>query len=210
MGSKIESGLKMAKSLKIYTSHTKTLLLRVQGLQNRTPNRSKIGSKSHLRRGGLQKASGEPLGALLEASGAEIKKLGTALGRVGPQKGAKTGARMGAKNAPRCLQEPKRLQEAAREPFRINFRANWAPFQLDFGMCFCIMLDSLQISEHVFWFSFKLYSSTSTSGMLSARWPASGAHAPCEIRPPSSARAGRVANGMISALWLITSAHRFN
>ena len=45
----------------------------------------------------------------------------------------------------------------------------------------CIMSDSLQISEHVFWFSFKLYSSTSTSGMLSARWPVSGAHAPCEI-----------------------------
>ena len=34
--------------------------------------------------------------------------------------------------------------------------------------------------------SFKLYSSTATSGMLSARWPVSGAHAPCEIRPPSS------------------------
>ena len=31
--------------------------------------------------------------------------------------------------------------------------------------------------------SFKLYSSTSTSGMLSARWPVSGAHAPCEIIP---------------------------
>ena len=54
----------------------------VQGLQNRTPNRSKIGSKSHLRRGGPQKASGEPLGTLLEASGAEKKKLGTALGQL--------------------------------------------------------------------------------------------------------------------------------
>ena len=85
------------------TSRTKTLIFRVQGLQNRTPNLSKIGSKSHLRRGGLQKASGEALGALLEASGAKIKKLGTALGRVGPKKGTKTGAKMGAKSAPRYL-----------------------------------------------------------------------------------------------------------
>ena len=50
-----------------------------------------MGSESHLRRGGPQKASGEPLGALLEASGAEKKKLGTALGRLGPKKGANIG-----------------------------------------------------------------------------------------------------------------------
>ena len=31
---------------------------------------------------------------------------------------------MGAKSAPRCLQEPKRFQEAAREPFWINFGAH--------------------------------------------------------------------------------------
>ena len=61
----------------------------VQDLQNRTQNQSKMGSESHLRRGGPQKASGEPLGALLEALGAEKKKLGTALGRFGAKKGAK-------------------------------------------------------------------------------------------------------------------------
>ena len=67
----------------------------VQGLQNRTQNRSKTGSKSHLRRRCLQKASGEPLGALLDASGAEKKELGINLGRLGPKKGAKIGGKIG-------------------------------------------------------------------------------------------------------------------
>ena len=69
-----------------------TLFFKVQGLQNWIPNRSKISSKSHLRRGGPQKASGESLGALLAASGAEKKKLGMALGRLGPKKGPKIGS----------------------------------------------------------------------------------------------------------------------
>ena len=91
MGSQIGSGLKKTKSQKTqYFSH-ENLIFRVQGLQNRTPNRSQICSKSHLRRRGPQKPSGEPLGALLEASGAEKKKLGTALGRLGAKKGAKMG-----------------------------------------------------------------------------------------------------------------------
>ena len=111
MESKIDSGLKMVKSQKCNTSHTKTLLLKVQGLQNRAQNGVKIGSKSHLRRGDPQNASREALGAFLEASGAEKKKLGTALGRLGPQKGAKIGGPnrtlkrskmpLGAQEAPR-------------------------------------------------------------------------------------------------------------
>ena len=114
-------------------SNTKTLFSRVQGLQNRTPNRSKIGSEFHLRRGGPQNASGEPLGALLDALGAEKKKLGTALGRFGPKKGPKMWAKMGPQNVPRSLQEPKRLQEAARELNRLNFGAIWTPFRLVFN-----------------------------------------------------------------------------
>ena len=74
---------------KCMTLCTKTLFSRVQGFQHRSQNRSKIGSHSHLRRGGPQKASGEPLGTLLEASGAGKKKLGTALGRLGAKKVAK-------------------------------------------------------------------------------------------------------------------------
>ena len=58
---------------------------------------SKMGSESHLRRGSPQKASWKPLGALLDALGAEKKRLGKALGRFGPQKGAKMRTKMGAK-----------------------------------------------------------------------------------------------------------------
>ena len=68
----------------------------------------------------------------MRASGAKIKKLGKATSRVGPKKGARTGAKMGAKSGPRCLQEPKRLQEAAREPFGLNFGAIWIPFRVVF------------------------------------------------------------------------------
>ena len=67
------------------------MIFQVSGLLSGAQHGFKIGSKSHLRRGGPQNASGEPLGALLEASGAEKKKLGTALGRLGPQNGAKIG-----------------------------------------------------------------------------------------------------------------------
>ena len=72
---------------------------------------------------------------------------------------------LGAQEAPRGC------QGAMLDPF-------WSPLgsiPTRFWEFFCMMLDSLQISEHVFWFSFKLYSSTSTSGMLSARWPVAGA-----------------------------------
>ena len=55
----------------------------LQGLPKQVQILFKMGSESHLRRGGPQKASGEPLGTLLEASGAEKKKLGTALDQLG-------------------------------------------------------------------------------------------------------------------------------
>ena len=80
----------------------------------------------------------------MEGSEAEIKKLGTALGQVGPKNGAKTGSKMGAKNEPRCLQVPKRLQEVAREPskrlqeasresFWSSLASIWDAFGLHFG-----------------------------------------------------------------------------
>ena len=86
-------------------SQAKHLLLRVQGLQNRTQNRSKIGSESHIRRGGPQKAFGQPLGVFLDASGAEKKKLGTALC---------------PKRKPKWLSKwhPKTLQDACMRPRR--------------------------------------------------------------------------------------------
>ena len=67
----------------------------MQGLQNRAQNGLKIGSTSHLRRGDPQNASREALGAFLEASGAEKKKLGAALARFSPKKGAKMDPKMG-------------------------------------------------------------------------------------------------------------------
>ena len=97
----------MRNHRKCNASNTKTLFFRVQGLQNRTPNRSKIGSKSHLRRGGLQKASGEPLGALLEASGAGKKEVGNGSWPAWAPKGV-------PKLVPRC--DPKTPQDALRSP----------------------------------------------------------------------------------------------
>ena len=72
----------------------KTLFLKLQGFAREAQIGSKMGSEWHLRRGGPQKASGESLGALLEASGDEKKKLGMALGRLGPQKSPKIGAQI--------------------------------------------------------------------------------------------------------------------
>ena len=57
-----------------------------------------MGSESHLRRGSPQKASWKPLGALLEALGAEKTKLESLLAALGglprqfsPKKGSKMG-----------------------------------------------------------------------------------------------------------------------
>ena len=101
----------------------KTLLLKVQGLQTRAQNGVKIGSKSHLRRGDPQNASREALGAFLEASGAEKKKLGTVLCRLGPKKGTK----MAPQNAPRCPREAKTLQEGSKRPLGTDFKPLWEP-----------------------------------------------------------------------------------
>ena len=87
----------------------------------------RIGSKSHLRRGDPQNASREALGAFLEASGAEKKKLGTALCRFGPKKGAKMGAKMAPQNAPRCLHEAKMLQEGSKMPLGTDLNPVWEP-----------------------------------------------------------------------------------
>ena len=127
MESKIDSRLEIVKSQKCNTSHTRTLFLLVQGLQNRAQNGVKIGSKSHLRRGDPRNASREALGAFLEASGTEKKKLGTALCRFGPKKGAKMGAKMAPQNAPRCLHEAKMLQEGSKRPLGTDFNPLWEP-----------------------------------------------------------------------------------
>ena len=76
-----------------------------------------MGSESHLRRGGPQNASREPLGALLEASGAEQKEVGNGSGPVWAPKGAKTGAKMAPQNAPSCLHEAKTVHEASGDRF---------------------------------------------------------------------------------------------
>ena len=97
MESKIDSGLKVAKSQKkkYNISYTETLLLKVHGLQNRAQNGVKIGSKSHLRRGDPQNASREALGAFLEASGAEQKEVGNGSLPVWAQKGSQNGGQHG-------------------------------------------------------------------------------------------------------------------
>ena len=87
----------------------------------------KIGSKSHLQSGEPQNASREALGAFLEASGAEKKKLETALCRFGSKKGAKTRAKMAPQNAPRCLHEAKMLQEGSKRPLGTDFNPLWEP-----------------------------------------------------------------------------------
>ena len=56
------------------------MIFEVQGSLFRIKNGSKIGSESHLRRGSPQKASWRPLGALLEALGAEKISLERLLG----------------------------------------------------------------------------------------------------------------------------------
>ena len=58
------------------------MIFEVQGSLFRIKNGSKIGSESHLRRGSPQKASWGPLGALLEASGADKKLAWRPLGAV--------------------------------------------------------------------------------------------------------------------------------
>ena len=63
----------------------------------------------------------------MEASGAEKKKLGTALCRFGPKKGAKMRAKMAPQNAPRCLHEAKTLQEGSKRPLGIHFNHLWEP-----------------------------------------------------------------------------------
>ena len=97
--------------------------MKVQG-PNRTQNGVKIASKSHLRRGDPQNASREALGAYLEASGAEKKKLGTALCRFGTRKGAKMGGKwhpktlQGACMRPRCSKKaPRGLWGSILTPF---------------------------------------------------------------------------------------------
>ena len=99
----------------------------VSGLLLGAKNGFKIGSKSHLRRGGPQNASREPLGAFLEASGAEKKKLGTALCRFGSKKGAKMWAKMAPQNVPRCPHEAKMLQEGSKRPLGTDFNPPWEP-----------------------------------------------------------------------------------
>ena len=61
------------------------------------------------------------LGALLGASGAEKKKLGAALGRLGAKKESKMGAKMAPLNAPRCLHEANMLQEGSKKPLGTDF-----------------------------------------------------------------------------------------
>ena len=63
----------------------------------------KMGSESHLRRGSPQKASWKPLGALLEALGAEKTKLESllaALGSLSRQFSPKKGSKMGPQKSP--------------------------------------------------------------------------------------------------------------
>ena len=55
-------------------------------------NGSKMGSESHLQRGSPQKASWKPLGALLEALGADKNKVGIALGPLLAAVGANNSA----------------------------------------------------------------------------------------------------------------------
>ena len=173
------------------------MIFKVQGLQNRTPNRSTIGSTSHLRRGGLQKASGEALGALLGASGAKIKKLGTALGRVGPKKGGHNGSQhvsqkrskmpLGAQGAPRGCQGAMLDQ----------FWSQLGSIPARFWDVFCVMSDSLQprihswesdIKGHKLQFVLSI-SSLAIRSLLSrdavCEVAGFGGAAPCEIRPPS-------------------------
>ena len=79
-------------------------------------NTSKIGSESHLRRGSSQKASWKPLGTLLEASGAEKKILGAALGRS--KRNLKTGFNyLGDQSAPKT--EPGSVENRVPEATRV-------------------------------------------------------------------------------------------
>ena len=75
--SKIEvrkrSKLKMAKPLKSPTVARILMICEVPSSLFRAKIGSKMGSESHLRRGSPQKASWRPLGALLEALGADIR-----------------------------------------------------------------------------------------------------------------------------------------
>ena len=74
-GSKIEvrkrPKLKMAKPLKSHTVARISMIFKVPSSLFWNKKLFKMGSESHIRRGSPQKASWRPLGALLEASGAE-------------------------------------------------------------------------------------------------------------------------------------------
>ena len=74
-GSQIEvqkrPGLKTAKPGFLTTVAGILMIFEVPDSLFRAKNASKMGSESHLRRGSRQKTSWRPLGALLEASGAE-------------------------------------------------------------------------------------------------------------------------------------------
>ena len=124
------------------------MILEVPGRHFDTKNESNISSESHLRRGGPQNAFREPLGAHLEASGAEKKKLGTALGRFGPKKEAKMDPKMEPRKPPGAFQDASKrqktaradflpLQVASRRHFGLNFgtplRAIWRAFQPSLG-----------------------------------------------------------------------------
>ena len=105
----------------------------------------------------------------------------------------------GGQEAPRGLQ-------GALEPCWTHVGLIWTPFGIDSNST----LDAFW--HHVgffagphFWLSFKLYSSTPASGMLSARWPVSGALAPVRSGHRAdfvSEGCSRVAKRYQDRLWL--------
>ena len=66
--------------------YCETLIFKVQGSLCGVKVGSQMGSESHLRRGSFQKASWRPLGAILEASGAEKVCLEASWSRLGALK----------------------------------------------------------------------------------------------------------------------------
>ena len=88
-------------------------------------------SESHLRRGSPQKASWRPLGALLEALGAEKNKVGIALGRSWkPSKTdfSKKGSKMGPQKISRSQHFPVPSWGPKLDPPFHNFRRGFRGF----------------------------------------------------------------------------------
>ena len=97
---------------------------------------------------GLLQASWSGPGAswsALEASGAEIKKLGTA--PKGCQNGSQNGSQKRSKMLSLAQEAPRGCQGAISD----QFWSKLGSILTRFGDVFCIILGSLQISEVVFW-----------------------------------------------------------